>query len=72
MFLYGNRILKPIHRIILSWIALEMNLGDQRLISWTDREQMKVCAAPKLGRARGIGTIGNRANAFQLVVTRFR
>ena len=68
-FFNCDRVLDAIHRIALLRVAGEMNLGDERLISWTHREHVKVRAAPELRRARRIGPVGNRANAFELVET---
>src|SRR5215217_5372803 len=71
-FFDRNRILNPIHRVALLRVALKMDLGHEWLISGTDREQMKVCAAPELRRAGRIGPVGNWTNALELVETGFR
>ena len=68
-FLDCDRIFNLIHRIILFRVALKMDLRDQRLISRTNCDQVEVCAAPERWRARWIGSIGNRANALEFVLT---
>lgn len=63
-----DRILDAIHRIVLVWIALEMDFSHEWLIARAHRDEMKMSAAPEI--TIGIGPVRNRANTLELVHAR--
>ena len=71
-FFNCDRVLDAVHRIALLRVADEMNLRDERLITGTHSEQMKMRAPPELRRACRIRPVGNRANALEFVETSLR
>jgi tetratricopeptide (TPR) repeat protein len=46
--LHCDRVLNAKHRIVLLRITLKVNLRDQRFVTWSNRDQVKVRAAPEL------------------------
>lgn len=69
-FFNRDRVLDPVHRIVLVRISLEMYFCYEWLITRSACDEMEVCAAPKLWGAGGIRSIRNRANTLELILTR--